>query len=197
MGADIGRRLGRLHRRGEGRGAASDGIELVPMRRRHVREVVAIEKELFPRPWSTALFLSELAQPATRRYVVALERGRVVGYAGLMVAAGEGHITQVAVAESHQRRKIATRLLLRLVEEALVLSADALMLEVRATNFGAQRLYRSFGFAPVGIRRNYYPEVNEDAIVMWAYDIDSPEYEARVAAIAAEVAASVRSDEPL
>jgi ribosomal-protein-alanine N-acetyltransferase len=60
-------------------------------------------------------------------------------------------------------------------------------LEVRVTNVAAQALYREFGFVPAGIRKNYYAEVNEDAIVMWAYDVATPEYAARLDAIASRL----------
>jgi [ribosomal protein S18]-alanine N-acetyltransferase len=177
------RRVGRLARKEPGTDVG--GIEIVPMRRRHLREVTSIEVRLFPRPWTTSLYLSELAQPATRRYYVAMESDAVVGYAGMMLVVGEGHITTIGVSEAHQRRGIAKRLLLRLVGDARAVGADSLTLEVRASNVGAQRLYHSFGFAPGGIRKNYYPEVNEDAIVMWAYDIDTEAYAERLAGIEA------------
>ena len=65
--------------------------------------------------------------------------------------------------------------------------AKSLTLEVRITNVGAQDLYRAFGFVPAGIRKNYYPEVNEDGLVMWASDVDTPEYRARIDALLAAV----------
>jgi [ribosomal protein S18]-alanine N-acetyltransferase len=181
------RRPGRLARKESSTEPGT--IEIVPMRRRHLREVTTIELRLFPRPWTMSLYLSELAQPATRRYYVAMESGVVVGYAGMMLVLGEGHITTIGVAEAHQRRGIAKRLLLRLVGDARAAGADSLTLEVHASNVGAQRLYHSFGFAPGGIRKNYYPEVNEDAIVMWAYDIETEAYSQRLLAIEATLEA--------
>lgn len=163
-------------------------IVVTPMRRRHMRGVLAVERLVYPRPWSPALFTSELAQRDSRRYVVALvpqpERSlfgkRVVGYAGVMVAAGEAHITTVAVHPEHHRQKIATRLLLAILEEARALGAEAATLEVRAANRGAQRLYAGFGFAPVGLRPGYYAETREDALIMWAHDLQSPGYATRL-----------------
>ena len=160
-----------------------DGAEvtIAPMRRRHVRAVIAIEERIFPRPWTPALYLSELTQPATRRYFVALVSGEVVGYIGCMLVVGEGHITTVGVAPEWQRRHIGMRLLHRAATEAREHGATSLTLEVRVSNLGAQELYRAFGFAPAGIRKNYYAEVNEDGLVMWANDVDSPEYAHRLA----------------
>jgi ribosomal-protein-alanine N-acetyltransferase len=167
-------------------------VEVVPMRRRHLRGVLAIERVVYPRPWSPGLFASELSQGDTRRYVVAvapprdrpafevraLGRRRVVGYAGVMVGAGEAHVTTVAVHPEEHRRKIATRLLLGLMDGAIELGADAATLEVRVANRGAQRLYAAFGFAPVGVRPGYYAETGEDALIMWAHDLRTPEYAA-------------------
>ncbi|MDA8287630.1 MAG: ribosomal protein S18-alanine N-acetyltransferase [Actinomycetota bacterium] len=160
-------------------------IEIVPMRRRHVRAVVAIEQGIFPRPWSTGLYLSELAQPETRAYFVALAEGGVVGYIGSMIVAGEGHITTVGVAPVWQHRGVATRLLHRVATEARARGAEALTLEVRMSNVGAQSLYRAFGFAPAGVRKNYYAEVNEDGLVMWAHDVQSEAYRERIDALLA------------
>jgi ribosomal-protein-alanine N-acetyltransferase len=164
-------------------------VEIVPMRRRHLRGVLRIETEVCPRPWSMGLFLSEIGNRPDRYYVVARSGGAVVGYAGLMVAGGEGHVTTLAVAPEAQRRKVGTRLLLAVVRWAGEHGCASLSLEVRMGNAGAQALYRHFGFVPAGVRRNYYAETNEDALVMWAHDIDAPGYGRRLEAIAAGLAA--------
>src|SRR5262245_27303950 len=152
-------------------------VEIVPMRRRHLRAVMRIEQQVYPRPWSTSLFLSELALRSTRSYVVARVGREVVGYAGVLMTLDDGHVTTIAVDPAWHRHKIGTRLLLCLAREALARGARSLTLEVRITNTGAQDLYRRFGFVPVGVRKNYYQEVNEDALVMWAHDVDRPEYD--------------------
>ncbi len=165
------------------RPALSD-VVIAPMRRKHLRGVLEVERLVYPRPWSAALFASELTQRDTRRYFVALApvatrsgRGRVhkqvVGYSGVLVGASEAHITTVAVHPEHHRRKIASRLLLALLEEARGMGAEAATLEVRIANRGAQRLYAAFGFAPVGVRPGYYAETGEDALIMWAHDLQS------------------------
>jgi len=169
-------------------------VEIVPMRRRHVRQVAAIEERIFPRPWSPALYYSELAMPATRVYLVALSGDTVVGYAGLMLVAGEGHITTIGVAPEFQRHKIGMRLLHRLASAAREHGAGALTLEVRVSNHGAQELYRTFGFVPAGIRKNYYAEVNEDGLVMWAHGVDSDDYTIRLEEIGVRLAAAERGE---
>ncbi len=157
------------------------------MRRRHLRSVLRIEAETHPRPWSLSLFMSEMALRTSRAYYVARVDGFVVGYAGLMMSADEAHITTIAVDPNWHRRKIATRLLLVAAREAIRWGATALTLEVRMSNKPAQELYRGFGFKPAGIRRNYYAETNEDALVMWAEDVDTDEYGRRLDSIEADV----------
>ena len=150
-----------------------------PLRRRHLRHVVQIEEANYPRPWSSTLFLSEIAQRRSRRYTVATIGPLVVGYSGLMVVEEDGHITTLTVDPGWHRRSIGTVLLLDQARAAPSLGVRHLTLEVRASNASAQALYRRFGFAPVGVRRNYYPESGEDAIVMWARDIDTADYAER------------------
>ena len=163
-----------------GRGPAEDGVLVVPMRRRHLRGVVDIEERTNHRPWSLTLFQGELRQPTSRRYVVALDGHRVAGFAGLMLTGFEGHITNVAVDPDARRRHIATRMLLVLFREAIGLGVEDLTLEVRVTNRGAQELYRRFGFVPGGVRPNYYSDIKEDALIMWAHGIGTDEGSARL-----------------
>jgi len=162
-------------------------VYLTPMRRRHLRSVLRIEAQVYPRPWSLSLFLSELALRATRAYVVARCDGVVVGYAGLMLTGDDAHITTIAVDPAWHRGKIATRLLHHLATVARERDCSHLTLEVRVSNAPAQELYRRFGFRPAGIRKNYYIETNEDALVMWADDIGTDEYAERLAGIEAGI----------
>jgi len=153
-------------------------VTVQPMRRRHLRSVLRIEQQVYPRPWSSSLFMSELALRATRAYYVARVGRDLVGYAGLMMTLDEAHVTTIAVDPKRHRARIGTRLMLVLAREAIARCAVAITLEVRMSNDAAQDMYRRFGFKPEGVRKNYYQEVNEDAMVMWAHDVDSPEYTA-------------------
>ncbi|MDQ4133655.1 MAG: ribosomal protein S18-alanine N-acetyltransferase [Actinomycetota bacterium] len=157
------------------------------MRRRHLRGVLKIESQVYPRPWSLSLFMSELALRNSRAYYVARVEGQVVGYAGLMVSTDDGHVTTLAVDPAWHRRKIGSRLLLTLVRDAIRRGATGLTLEVRMHNREAQELYRRFGFHPAGVRKNYYAETNEDALVMWADDVTDPAYAERLARIEAAI----------
>ena len=151
-------------------------VRILAMRRRHLRSVLRIEARAYPVPWSMSLFLSELALRSTRAYYVAYVGRQLVGYAGLMMTLDDGHITTIAVDPPWHRHKVGSRLLLALAKEALRRGATSLTLEVRLHNKGAQNLYRKFGFRPVGVRKNYYAETKEDALVMWAEDVATPEY---------------------
>ena len=162
-------------------------IEITKMRRRHLRRVLAIEAQVYPRPWSASLFLSELAQRSTRSYIVARHEGDVVGYAGLMFTGLEGHITNIAVDPAFQGKKVGARLLLTLVTEAIARGAENISLEVRVSNLPAQKMYEKFGFSVVGTRKGYYIETNEDAFVMVVDEARSNEYRARLMGIRAEV----------
>lgn len=160
---------------------------ITAMRRRHLRSVLRIEAQVYPRPWTLGLFLSELSGRQTRVYLVARVGGAVVGYGGLMILAGDGHISTLAVDPRWQGHKVATRVLLTLARTSIVRGCHALTLEVRVGNTAAQALYRQFGFVPAGVRKGYYAETNEDALVMWAHDIDLEEYRRRLDAIEAAI----------
>lgn len=148
-------------------------VTITQMKRKHVRDVLAVERLVYPRPWSAALFFSELAQKSSRSYLVALMQDEIVGYGGLMCHLDEGHITTLAVHPDVQRHQIGSRILYLLAREARERSMRTLALEVRVANWPAQRLYSWFGFRPVGIRRNYYAETGEDALIMWIEDMQS------------------------
>jgi len=151
-------------------------VHVTPMRRRHLRGVVRIESQVYPRPWSHSLFVSEIALRSSRSYVVAKVGREVVGYAGLMMSLTDGHVTTIAVDPAWHRHGIGTRLLLTLAYEAIDRGALAMTLEVRLSNRGAQEMYKRFGFVAVGVRKAYYADTGEDALVMWSYEVNEPPY---------------------
>lgn len=162
-------------------------IELTKMRRRHLRKVLSIESRVYPRPWSMSLFLSELAQRSTRTYLVARYQGEVIGYAGMMFTGKEAHVTNIAVDPDFHTRKVGSRLLLTIITEAVARGAGTISLEVRVSNEAAQRMYRKFGFEAAGVRKGYYIETNEDALVMVVEDALSTEYRLLLGDIRAEL----------
>jgi len=170
-------------------------VRITPMRRRHLRAVLRIEAQVYPRPWSMSLFLSELALRATRSYLVAFVGREIVGYVGVMMSVDDGHITTIAVDPSWQQQKIGTRLLLAAAREAVGRGASSLTLEVRMSNHSAQAMYRRFGFKPVGVRKGYYVETSEDALVMWADDVDRSDYRNLLDDIEATIPGTTTIDE--
>jgi ribosomal-protein-alanine N-acetyltransferase len=171
-------------------------VQLAPMKRKHIRAVSRIEQQTSSSPWSSSLFLSELALRNNRAYTVAQVGSLVIGYSGLMFIDDDAHISTLAVDPLWQRHKIATRLLLHNVRLALHNGARHLTLEVRLSNEPAKGLYQRFGFAPAGIRKNYYTEDKEDALVMWAHDIDSEDFALRLSAIEAAVPGATIAEVP-
>jgi [ribosomal protein S18]-alanine N-acetyltransferase len=168
--------------RAQGRDSVPE-LELTRMRRRHLRRVLAIEGQVYPRPWSASLFLSELAQRSARTYLVAKADGDVVGYAGMMFMSDEAHVTNIAVDPAFHGRKAGTRLLLAIITEAIARGAEVISLEVRVSNQIAQSMYEKFGFSAVGIRKGYYVETHEDALIMTVPDARSTEYRLRLQGI--------------
>ena len=153
----------------------SDGVLVAPMKRRHLRAVASIEAASNGHPWSRSLFEGELRMPTSRHWLIARDHREVVGFAGLMWTLDEGHITNFAVHPARRREHIATRLLLAQCRDAVDLGVTSLTLEVRVSNSAARSLYSGFGFAPGGIRRGYYNDNGEDALIMWLHDIGGEE----------------------
>jgi ribosomal-protein-alanine N-acetyltransferase len=158
-------------------------VVIAPMRTRDLRGVLRIEEAVFPQPWPHRLFVEELAQRRTRAYRVAWIGRTIVGFAGQMFVDDEAHVNNIAVDPAWQGRGLGAAILCDLVRTGLGRGVRHLTLEVRVGNDPALALYRRFGLAPVGVRRNYYPVTGEDAIVMWARDIDSASYAERLATI--------------
>lgn len=168
---------------------SQDLIRVLPMRRRHLRGVMRIESQGGPGGWSVGLFLAELGRTEGRVYRVAKVGTTVVGFAGLLMVGDEGHVTTIAVDQTQRGRRVGTRLLYELVQESIGMGAEALTLEVRAGNDTALALYRRFGFVPAGARANYYTEPVEDALILWASDVQSHEYARRLDTIRSLLAA--------
>jgi [ribosomal protein S18]-alanine N-acetyltransferase len=143
-------------------------VTLERMRWWHVDQVLPLEHALFgEETWSARTFWSELAQLDTRTYLVAVDDdGEAVGYAGLCAYPDEAFVQTMAVAAPAQRQGLGDRLLTALLEEAARRRKDTVVLEVRADNGPAQRLYERHGFRRTGVRRGYYQPSGADAWVM-------------------------------
>ncbi len=138
--------------------------------------LVALEAANAPAPWSEGVFRNELA--AENRIYLAADESGVVGFAGMMLVADEAHVTNLLVDPAWRRRGIGFDLMRSLIEAAVEAGARHLTLEVRSRNEAARALYARVGLAPVGVRQGYYGD--DDALILWAHDIDGAEYLARL-----------------
>jgi ribosomal-protein-alanine N-acetyltransferase len=142
------------------------GITVRDMTLDDVTAVSVLEQKLFPiDAWPLQMFLDELAQPDTRRYLVAESADGIVGYAGLMCIEPIADVQTIAVVPDYEGRGIGSTLLTALIDEARRRYAADLLLEVRADNPRAQRLYLRFGFEQIHVRPRYYRD-GVDALIM-------------------------------
>lgn len=164
-----------------------------PIEDKDLDEVMIIERLSFPTPWPENAFLTEMHQNQLAHYVVArlpivapisslasfsstsssssaieLSSSQVAGYAGVWIVIDEAHVTTIAVHPDLRGKKIGEQLLYYLLKYAIGRNARWATLEVRESNKGAQALYKKYGFSTVGVRKNYYVEEGENAVIMWA-----------------------------
>ena len=128
--------------------------------------VFEVEKSCFEDYWSKDSFKKELSNNLAK-YLVAKVDGKIAGYVGIWFVVDEGHITNVAVHEDYRGKKIGDKLINELVQVCKDNKIVSMTLEVRASNKIAQNLYRKYGFKMAGIRKEYYSNNKEDAIIMW------------------------------
>lgn len=153
-------------------------LEIRPMRHEDIPRVMEIERECFPTPWHESAYITELSNRSAY-YVVACTEGKVVGYAGMWLIMDEAHITTLGVAKQFRRLRIGERILVALLDESIRRGIRRATLEVRQSNTVAQKLYTKYGFTPAAIRRGYYTDNNEDAVVMWIDNLNNPDFRRR------------------
>ncbi|HLJ57150.1 MAG TPA: ribosomal protein S18-alanine N-acetyltransferase [Chthonomonadaceae bacterium] len=141
--------------------------------------VEAIDRRAFPQPWQRSVYEVELGNRAAF-YLIARIGVEIVGYGGAWVVGEEAHVTTLAVDPRHRGVRAGERLLLTLMEEAVMRRASHATLEVRESNRAAQTLYRKYGFVNAAIRKSYYKDTGENAIVMWAGAIHTLVYRQRL-----------------
>lgn len=130
--------------------------------------ICEIEQEAFTTPWTRGAFENELTNNQFAHYMIMDIDGEVAGYGGMWLIMEEAHVTNIAVKHTYRGRKLGERLLRELMKTSAFLGAIRITLEVRASNYVAQNLYEKLGFRSVGVRRGYYTDNREDAVVMWA-----------------------------
>lgn len=142
-------------------------VVFTEMKMEHLGQVLEIEERSFPSPWSYQAFACEILQNPLAFYVVAVAGEKVVGYAGMWVVLDEAHITNVAVHPGWRKMGLGRALMQELIRRAARRGVARITLEVRPSNAAARRLYAALGFEEAGLRKNYYIDNNEDAIIMW------------------------------
>ncbi len=155
------------------------------LRRLTVRDLAAIEqieRSAYPTPWSRSMFAGELSKSSSLCLgAFDADTGRLAGYLITSRYVDAWHVMNIAVAAEHRRRGVATALLRRLFELTSGHGRRGYTLEVRVSNADAIRLYERLGFRPRGIRRAYYTDNREDALIMWRDPVSEPAQEAATA----------------
>lgn len=159
------------------------GLDIRPMRLEHLGAVLDIEPVAFgSHHWSHQSFVNELNN-SMGHYFVAMPSGtnKLIGYTGFWLIGEEAHITTLAVHPDNRRQHIGERLLIHDIIHAKKVGANWITLEVRVSNESAQQLYYKYGFKSLGVRRNYYQDNDEDALVLWTENIRTPEFKKLIA----------------
>lgn len=141
-------------------------FQIEKMQKTHIDDVLDICAHSFATPWSRTSFLNELNN-VFANYLVAIHNNKVIGFAGTWIILDESHITNIAVSPNFRKMGVGKKLLEALVNQGISKGVVAFTLEVRESNIAAQNLYSSHGFITEGIRKNYYEDNKENALIMW------------------------------
>lgn len=143
------------------------GIKIVKTEASHINDIITIEKLSFTIPWTKNAFIRELKNNEFAIYLSADIGNKVIGYAGMWKIFDEGHITNIAVHPEFRNIGVGSMLLEGLIDTSRREGITKMTLEVRKSNKVAQSLYTKYGFKAAGIRKEYYADNGEDAVIMW------------------------------
>jgi ribosomal-protein-alanine N-acetyltransferase len=148
------------------------------MKEKDIDQIMGIESVSFgTHHWSKQSFRSELRNKTGSYYVLCDgDAEKVIGYSGFWLIMDESHITTIAIHPDYRRKNLGELLLQNLIEKSIMRKAKWITLEVRTSNIGAQNLYYKYGFSSLGVRRKYYQDNDEDALIMWTEDIHSMKF---------------------
>lgn len=147
-----------------------NNLVICDFEKKYLREIFSIENLSFPTPWSKDSMEKELTNKFAK-YVVIKLNNIVIGYGGMWLILDEGHITNIAVHPEFRGIGAGKKIIEGLINICKEKNINSLTLEVRSSNYVAKNLYAKFGFIEEGIRKNYYNNNNEDAIIMWKRNI--------------------------
>lgn len=158
-------------------------VRIDPMSLADIPRVRDIEQEAFAVPWPKDAYRAELEENQVACYIVArADEDRIAGFAGMWIIFDEAHVTTIAVERGQRGQRVGERLMLALIDRALERGARWMTLEVRPSNAVALALYRKFGFRDVALRKRYYSDNGEDAVVMWSGNLREAESQGRLEA---------------
>jgi len=146
-----------------------------PMQECDLERIMEIEHASFSSPWSPHAFISELKDNEYARYFCLELDEEIIGYMGLWFILEEGHITNVAIAPAYRGKRRGEVLMRSVIQTMAKEGMERMTLEVRASNMPAQRLYGRLGFVTAGVRKGYYSDNREDALIMWL-DLEENQY---------------------
>ncbi|GAB3799323.1 ribosomal protein S18-alanine N-acetyltransferase [Virgibacillus kimchii] len=142
-------------------------LTIRPMNVQDVEAVWQVENATFSAPWTKEIFYGEITRNDHAYYFVMLLNDKIIGYVGVWVVVDDAQITNIAVLPEYRGKKLGEKLFRYTIQKLILMNVSRLSLEVRESNIAAQKMYRKFGLVPGGIRKNYYVDNQEDAIVMW------------------------------
>ncbi|MFD1038630.1 ribosomal protein S18-alanine N-acetyltransferase [Virgibacillus byunsanensis] len=132
-----------------------------------IDQVMEVERETFFTPWTEDIFYQEILENQYAQYFVMEVDWKIIGYVGLWVVMDDAQVTNIAIMPKYRGNKLGEKLFQYTMKYAIGIGVKRLSLEVRVSNKIAQAMYRKFGLVPGGIRKNYYTDNQEDAVVMW------------------------------
>lgn len=147
-------------------------LRFEPLEANHIPAILEIEARVNTAPWSEKSFRNELTHPHGV-FIVAILDGSLIGYGGFWMVVDEAHITTVAVSPDHQGKGVGRRLMIELLKRAKARAMTCSTLEVRAGNQPAISLYERLGYVSTARRKAYYPDNQEDAVVMWLHNLEA------------------------
>ena len=151
---------------------AKPQIKIEPMQREHLDDIIRLEEQAYgPHHWSKESFFNEINNELARYYCAFDESGELTGYAGCWQILEEAHLTNIAVSPACRRNHIGEALLTAIIKSCINEMIKYITLEVRVSNMPAISLYEKYGFKSLGIRKGYYQDNNEDALIMWTENI--------------------------
>ena len=152
-------------------------IKIKPMQKEDIDKIISIEKSAYgEHHWSKDSFLSELSNDLAKYYSAFDENNELIAYAGSWQILEEAHITNIAVSPNFRRKYIGEALLKTIINKCYLDMIKYITLEVRVSNIAAINLYEKYGFKSLGVRKGYYQDNNEDALIMWTENIFQDKY---------------------